>query len=210
MDVADHDEPRLEALDRFGEGRDDGPLPLIAVAARRSVADHDVGVAGMSVELLGEEALAVAPRRVERPVVEPRLPGRAPDLQPAQLRARVLEVVAAQPVRDAPRLDRLVVVARDEHRLGGRDALEPLRERALEERVLGGEVALERERDVAGDQQQIALGDLRQVLVDVGGADERASSAGAGYSAEGDKVRTRPSACLTASRGRSPGRVEPA
>jgi hypothetical protein len=36
----------------------------------------------------------------------------------------------------------------------------------------GGEVALERERDVAGDQQQIALGDLRQVLVDVGGADD--------------------------------------
>jgi hypothetical protein len=64
------------------------------------------------------------------------------------------------------------VVARDEHGLGGRDALEPLRERAFEERVLGGEVALERERDVAGDQQQIALRDLRQVLVDVGGADD--------------------------------------
>jgi hypothetical protein len=64
------------------------------------------------------------------------------------------------------------VVARDEHRLGGRDTLEPLRERAFEERVLACEVALERERDVAGDQQQIALGDLRQVLVDVGGADD--------------------------------------
>jgi hypothetical protein len=64
------------------------------------------------------------------------------------------------------------VVAGDQHRLGGRDALEPLRERALEERVLRGEVVLERERDVAGDQEQVALRDLRQVLVDIGGADD--------------------------------------
>jgi len=175
--AADH-EPRLNALQRVGHGRGaDVRLyvrlaVVISVSTRRAVADHNVGVGGDPLELRGEERLAVAPRSVERPVVEPGLPRSAPELESEQLDARVLEVVAAQSVRDTPGLDGLVVVAGDEHDLGGRNAVEPLPELAHEERLLGGEVSLEREGDVARDQQDVALGDIDQVFVKIGRADD--------------------------------------
>jgi hypothetical protein len=64
------------------------------------------------------------------------------------------------------------VVAGHQHDLGGGNPFEPLLERTREEHLLGGEVAFERERDVARDQQDVAVGNLDQVLVEVSGADD--------------------------------------
>ena len=95
-----------------------------------------------------------------------------PRAESEQLGARVLKVVATQPVRQTPSLNGLVVVAGNEHDLCGRNPIEPLLELAREERLLGDEVALEREGDVPGDQQEVALGDVDQVLVEIGRADD--------------------------------------
>jgi hypothetical protein len=128
---------------------------------------------GIASKLRREERLAVALRRVERPVVEPWLPGCAPDPQSEKLDLGVLEVVATQSVREAPRLDRLIVVAGHQDDLLGRHAVQPVLELAGEECLLGDEVALERERHVAGDQEQVTRRDVDEVLVEVGGADDR-------------------------------------
>jgi hypothetical protein len=120
------------------------------------VRDDDVGVRRDGLELRGEERLAVPSGRVEGPVVEPRLPRRARQLEAEQLDALVFQVVAAQPVGEAPPLDRLVMVAGHEYDLLRRDAIEPVLERSGEERLLAAQVALERVRDVAGDEQQFA------------------------------------------------------
>jgi hypothetical protein len=65
------------------------------------------------------------------------------------------------------------VVAGVQDDLTGRHPVQPVLERAGEERVLGGEVALEGERHVTGDQQQLARGNVDEMLVEVGGADDR-------------------------------------
>src|SRR3954454_20004434 len=100
-------------------------LVRVAHAARWTVRHDDIGAHWDRFELGGEELLAITLRRVERPVVEPRLPGRPPDPEPEQLDLGVLEVMAPEPLRNAPRLDRLIVVSGDEYDLGGWDALEP-------------------------------------------------------------------------------------
>ena len=82
-----------------------------------------------------------------------------------------LQVVAAQPFRETPRLDRLVVIAGDEHDLLRRDSSEPLLEGAGEKRVLAPHVTFERERDIAGDEQQVARRDVDEVLVKIRDAD---------------------------------------
>ena len=152
---------------------------MIPVPARWPVADQDVGVGGDQLELGGEERLAVSLGSIERPVVEPRLPRGAPELESEQLDARVLEVVAAQSVGQTPVLNGLVVVAGDENDVGRRNALESLPELAGEERLLGDEVALEREGDIPRDQQHVALRDVDQMLVKIGCADDPGHQAGA-------------------------------
>jgi hypothetical protein len=64
------------------------------------------------------------------------------------------------------------VVAGHEHDLVRRDPIEPVLERSGEERLLAGQVALERERDIAGDEQQLARRDVDEVLVQIRDADD--------------------------------------
>jgi hypothetical protein len=134
------------------------------------VGDHDVDAGRDRVEPRREERLAAAAGCVERPVVEPRLPRRAPDPQSEELDPGVLQVVAPKPIRDAPLLDRLIVVAGHQDDLRSRHAVEPVLELAGEECLLRDKVALERVRHVAGDEKQVTRRDLDEVLVQVGGA----------------------------------------
>ena len=78
-----------------------------------------------------------------------------------------------QPVRHAPRLDRLIVVTGHQDDLFGRHPIQPALELAGEKCVLGRAGALEGKRHVAGDQQQIARGDIDEMLVEVGHANDR-------------------------------------
>jgi hypothetical protein len=85
----------------------------------------DVDVVGDKVELRGEELLAVPSRGVEGPVEKPRLPWRTPEPEAEEPDSVVLKVVAAQSVRDAPGLDRLVMIAGDKDDLFSWGVLEP-------------------------------------------------------------------------------------
>jgi hypothetical protein len=65
------------------------------------------------------------------------------------------------------------MVAGEEHDLLGRRLAEPGLERSGEEPVFGVQVALERERHVVANEQQVAGRDVDEVLVQVGDADDR-------------------------------------
>ena len=135
--------------------------------------DDDVGVSGNRLELRSEELLSAAARGIERPVVEPGLPRRAPDSQAEQLNSRVLEIVTTQPVPvfPAPRSTDRGCRPPSRSRRPAPGSSQCLNSPARNA-CLAVEVALEGERHVAGNQQQIARGDINEILVEVRDADD--------------------------------------
>lgn len=130
--------------------------------------DQDVRVDGDQIPPLPQHP---APRQVEGPIAEGRLPGGAPHLRPSDLAARVLQVgydahvgVQELPGHHRVALEEPVVVARHQDpeamRLGGEPVQEVLH--LMAEPLASG---------VPGVDQHVAVGDLQLPVPVVGVAD---------------------------------------